>query len=151
MSVSFELKYEDDYYVGERKGQEKKPKKEIQRRRKTDAPIRKTNRKWTELETSMFYRALQMYGTNMDLILQKMGNGFSRDDISSKFKYENRINANLIAVAMNKCTNVQLKGVMTFGKNPLLQSGTKLIPKCTNSQISNTSDSDSLSSSSLND
>ena len=147
MPFGIDIKYEDDYCVGDRKIDESKPKKEvIQRRRKTDTQTRKTIRKWSDIETAMFYRALQMFGTNMDLIHQKMGNGFSRDDISTKFKYESRTNSNLIAVAMNNRTNVQLNGVLSFSKNPLVKSVNSTIsPKSPTS--SNMSDSDCLNTS----
>ena len=146
MSFGIDIKYEDDYYVGERKTNDKKPKKEVsQHRRRTDTRTRKTNHKWTEFETSLFYRALQMYGTNMDLIHQKMGKGFSRDDISTKFKYESRINSNLIAVAMNKRTNVQLNGVLSFKKSPLIMGLTS--KSSTKETTSKDSDSDCISSS----
>ena len=73
MPFGIDIKYEDDYYVGECKQNEKKPKKEIIRRhRKTDAQIKRKIRKWTTEETSLFYDALQQYGSNMDLIQQKM-------------------------------------------------------------------------------
>ena len=147
MPFGIDIKYEDDYCVGDRKIDESKPKKEIyQRRRRTDAPTRKNIRKWTDIETAMFYKALQMYGTNMDLIHQKMGKGFTRDDISTKFKYERRTNSNLIAVAMNKRTNVQLNGVLSFTKNPLT-TALKSSVTSKSPSTSNISDSDCLNSS----
>ena len=146
MPFGFDIKYEDDYCVGDRKIDESKPKKEVfQRRRRTDAPTRKNVRKWTEFETALFYRALQMYGTNMDLIHQKMGKGFTRDDISTKFKYESRTNSNLIAVAMNKRTNVQLNGVLSLNKNALT-TALKSSVTSKSPSTSNISDSDINSS-----
>ena len=144
MPFGIDIKYEDDYCVGERKMNDKKPKKEVsQHKRKTDRRTRKITHKWTEVETSLFYRALQMYGSNLDLIHKKMGKGFSRDDITTKFRYESRTNSNLIAVAMNNRTNVQLNGVLSFSQNALAKGMDHKIEKSTTKD----SDSDCVSSS----
>lgn len=64
-------------------------------------------RKWTERETTKFYKALSMIGTDFTMI-QKLFPNRSRDEIKRKFKREEKLNQALIDKILSKTDQIEL-------------------------------------------